>query len=68
MDRESLILDSPDNEFHILGPLPLDHHNYAQNISYYPVTKLKGYKIGHLNIRSLVKNINQKRIYLLTKG
>ena len=26
--------------------------------------KTRGFKIGHLNIRSLVKNIDQLRIYL----
>ena len=28
---------------------------------------MKGFKIGHLNIRSLVKNIDQLRIYLSNK-
>ena len=28
---------------------------------------MKGFKIGHLNIRRLVKNIDQLRIYLSNK-
>ena len=28
---------------------------------------MKGFKMGHLNIRSLVKNIDQLRIYLSNK-